>query len=274
MNIFVVCSKEINIIANSTNQNEEQIDPVLSTFSDKMTKLEEINNAIEKFKSLNSDDKRIFEGSVHNYFNALSGSVSFSSIEQYYQTTHTYLKAVVDKYNKLLHVRKNYSDVYKLLITNNKSMYILDYNGCVEDIKKINNELTINLNPSFENQIPKIDELENKIKNYTSIYSNDQNKYAHLSNLLNNNKSCFWVEDYDTLIARVNSLRNKNGSDLYQQIEMDIKKTGPIKYSIVDTFIKQNAFLLSATKQEDLVRNNYRNSFVMKKILICIQINS
>lgn len=264
VNTFPKVDKELTNFIVAMGLDEHKVDYYLKTVNEVLAKLRNIKDDVNTLNRIPKEDSLAIDAKTITNIHGIPNSVAYDSAIQTADIAQKNIEAINATLNKLQNIRSDFKQLQTNLQSNKNHIFSDEYNKVNQEINNIQPLIYVKLNPNFLIVESQLKQIDNQIKAQISDFNTKNGEAQNLLQKLNANKTKYWLEDYNIILSRIQSLKNGQKSDNSRNIDNEISTKHQVKTNEIDSFSRQNLYLLNASGQLSILNNNYTNSLVAR----------
>lgn len=264
VNTFPKIDKELTGFIAAMGLDERKVDYYLKNINEVLAKLGNIKDDINALNRISKEDSLAIDARTITNIQGIPNSVVYDSAIQTADIARKDIESINATLNKLQNIRSYFKQLQTNLQSNKNHIFSEEYNKVNQEINHIQPLIYAKLNPNFLSVESQLKQIDNQIKAHISDFNTKNGEAQNLLQKLNANKTKYWLEDYNIILSKIQSLKNGQKSENFRNIDNEISTKHQVKSNEIDSFSRQNLYLLNASGQLSILNNNYSNNLVAR----------
>jgi len=264
VNTFPKIDKELTDFISAMGLDEHKVDYYLKTVNEVLAKLGNIKDDVNTLNRIPKEDSLAIDARTITNIYGIPNSVIYDSAIQTADIARKNIEAINATLNKLQNIRSFFKQIQTNFQSNKDHIFSDEYNKIIQEINHIQPLMYAKLNPNFLSIESQLKQIDSQIKAHISNFNSKNGDAQNLSQKLNANKTKYWLEDYNAISSKIQSLKSGQKSENFRNIDNEISTKNQVKSNEIDSFSRQNLYLLNASGQLLILNNNYINSLVAR----------
>lgn len=264
LNTFPKVDKELTDFIVTMGLDEYKVDYYLKTVNEVLAKLGNIKDDVNTLNRIPKEDSLAIDAKTITNIHGIPNSVVYDSAIQTADIARKNIEVINASLNKLQNIRSYFKQLQTNLQSNKNHIFSDEYNKANQVINHIQPLIYAKLNPNFLSVESQLKQIDNQIKAHISDFNTKNGEAQNLLQKLNTNKTKYWLEDHNIILSKIQSLKNGHKSENFRNIDNEINVKHQIKSNEIDSFSRQNLYLLNASGHLSILNDNYTNSLVAR----------
>jgi len=261
---FIKVYNELSTFIGTMSLNKMKVDFYLKTFSDSMSKLNQIKSHSLILNSISQDELRCISPKIISDLEQIKSATTYDLVTQHANNSQKLNETVTYSVNLLRNLRNSFVQLKSKINSSQNSFFNSDYKQILAEVSKIEPILHSNLDSNFVNCTQLINSLDVKVNSALNNFSSISSKAQQLFQRVESSKTEYWLEDYNEIISKIKGYQENQSSIKINEIHDLIESKKLIKRSQIDNFIKSNQYLLSESGLLSHINSGFKTRLISK----------
>jgi|JI10StandDraft_1071094.scaffolds.fasta_scaffold108528_2 hypothetical protein len=261
---FIKVYNELSTFIGTMSLNKIKVDFYLKTFSDSMSKLNQIKSHSLILNSISQDELRCISPKIISDLQQIKSATTYDLVTQHANNSQKLNETVTYSVNLLRNLRNSFVQLKSKINSSQNSFFNSDYKQILAEVSKIEPILHSNLDSNFGNCTQLINSLDVKVNSSLNNFSSISSKAQQLFQRVESSKTEYWLEDYNEIISKIKGYQENQSSIKINEIHDLIESKNLIKRSQIDNFIKSNQYLLSESGLLSHINSGFKTRLISK----------
>jgi len=262
---FIKVHNELSTFIGAMSLDKMKVDFYLKTFSDSMSKLNQIKSHSLILNSISQDELRCISPKIISDLQQIMSITTYDLVTQQANNAQKLNETITNSVNLLRNLRNSFIQLKSKINSSQNSFFNSDYKQILAEVSKIEPILHSNLDSNFVNCTQLINSLDVKVNSSLSNFSSISSKAQQLFQRVESSKTEYWLEDYNEILSKIKGYQENQSSIKINEIHDLIDSKNLIKRSQIDNFVRSNQYLLSESGLLSHINSGFKTRLISKK---------